>query len=398
MKKLMNSWRNWVLLLIQIIIPVTFISITILIVRTWGGSRDLPELPLNLNTYEPTLTTVQFDPTVFASSIESRIFENYRDQFSLKTRDRAELDVISEDMSGHYLNKSRQFLSRVNNRYLFGVTIESPNITVWFNNQPYHSSPVSLSLLHNAILKTVSGRDCTIKVANKPLAYRTESRMMMLQAGNNLGFQLSFNIGFAMAFVASFFIIVYIKERVTKAKLLQFVSGINVVMYWLTAFLWDYFTFVLIALLMTITIGVFQEDGYSTLEQLGRIYFVFIMFGFAVLPFIYIFAFLFNAPASGFTKMSIIFIFMGVAMYTVVFSMRFEGFNLKHVAETLTWIFLAVPHFALMNAMSNINMVNVLTDVCRRQCDIMNVCGPALCDINPTCCSEFYFAMRNIFN
>lgn len=394
----MNSWRNWVLLLIQIIIPVTFISITILIVRTWGGSRDLPELPLNLNTYEPTLTTVQFDPTVFASSIESRIFENYRDQFSLKTRDRAELDVISEDMSGHYLNKSRQFLSRVNNRYLFGVTIESPNITVWFNNQPYHSSPVSLSLLHNAILKTVSGRDCTIKVANKPLAYRTESRMMMLQAGNNLGFQLSFNIGFAMAFVASFFIIVYIKERVTKAKLLQFVSGINVVMYWLTAFLWDYFTFVLIALLMTITIGVFQEDGYSTLEQLGRIYFVFIMFGFAVLPFIYIFAFLFNAPASGFTKMSIIFIFMGVAMYTVVFSMRFEGFNLKHVAETLTWIFLAVPHFALMNAMSNINMVNVLTDVCRRQCDIMNVCGPALCDINPTCCSEFYFAMRNIFN
>jgi ATP-binding cassette, subfamily A (ABC1), member 3 len=41
---------------------------------------------------------------------------------------------------------------------------------------------------------------------------------MMLQAGNNMGFQLSFNVGFAMAFVASFFVIVYIKERVTKVN------------------------------------------------------------------------------------------------------------------------------------------------------------------------------------
>lgn len=398
MKKMMNSWRNWVLLLIQITIPVTFITITIVIVRTWGGSRDLPKLALNLNTYEPTLTTVEFDPTAFASSIESKIFENYRGQFSVNQRHRFELEVIRSNMTEHYLSKSMQFLSRVNNRYLFGVTIESPTITVWFNNQPYHSSPVSLSLLHNAILKTVAGRDCTISVANKPLPYRTESRMMMLQAGNNLGFQLSFNIGFAMAFVASFFIIVYIKERVTKAKLLQFVSGINVLMYWLTAFLWDYLTFIIIALLMTITIGVFQEDGYSTLEELGRIYFVFIMFGFAVLPFIYIFAFLFNAPASGFTKMSIIFIFMGVAMYTVVFSMRFDGFNLKHVADTLTWIFLTVPHFALSNALSNINMVNVLTDVCRRQCEILGTCGPALCAANPRCCGEFCFVSKVNFS
>lgn len=180
------------------------------------------------------MTTVKFDPTTFATSIESQIFENYRKQFATEQRDRFGLEVISGDMVDHYLNKSQQFLSRVNNRYLFGASIESPNITVWFNNQPYHSSAISLSLLHNAILRTVSGRQCSISVSNKPLAYRTESRMMMLQAGNNLGFQLSFNIGFAMSFVASFFIIVYIKERVTKAKLLQFVSGINVVMYWLT--------------------------------------------------------------------------------------------------------------------------------------------------------------------
>lgn len=390
-KKVLHSYRNWLLLLIQTIIPVTFITITIVIVRSWGGNKDLPRLELTLTSYNPTITTIQLDHTAWVDSIESKIFENYREQFTNFTRDTHGFDIIKEDMIQHYLRKSKEFLSRVNSRYLYGVTIDKPNITVWYNNQPYHASPISLGILHNAILKMVSGKKVSIAVANKPLPYRTESRMMMLQAGNNLGFQLSFNIGFAMAFVASFFIILYIKERVTRAKLLQFVSGINVLMYWITAFLWDFLIFLVIALLMTITIGVFQEDGYSTFEQLGRIFFVLMMFGFAVLPFIYIAAFFFNAPASGFTKMSIIFIFMGVAMYTVVFSMRFEGFNLMHVADTLTWIFLTVPHFALSNAFSNINIVNVMTDVCARQCDMMGICGDKLCEVNSRCCSKLKF-------
>ena len=396
-KKILNSWRNWVLLLIQIIIPVTFITITIVIVRSWGGNRDLPQLDLTINTYNPTVTTVQLDTAIPASEIESKIFESYREQFKDLPRNNFELKVINDDMVEYYLNKSNEFQARVNKRYLYGVTIVKGNITVWYNNQPYHTSPISLSILHNAVLQAVSGRNCSITVSNKPLAYRTESRMMMLQAGNNMGFQLSFNVGFAMAFVASFYVIVYIKERITKAKLLQFVSGINVVMYWMTAFLWDYILFLVIAFLMTLTIGVFQENGYSTFEELGRLYFLFIMFGFAVLPFIYISAFFFNAPASGFTKMSIIFIFLGVAMYTVVFSMRFDGFNLKHVADTMTWILLAVPHFALSNAMSNINIVNVLTDVCKKQCEIMGTCGDVLCGINPTCCSKLNKYFDSIF-
>jgi ATP-binding cassette, subfamily A (ABC1), member 3 len=66
----------------------------------------------------------------------------------------------------------------------------------------------------------VSGKSCSISVSNEPLPYRAETRMMMLQAGNNMGFQLSFNIGFAMAFVASFYVISYIKERITKVIIL----------------------------------------------------------------------------------------------------------------------------------------------------------------------------------
>lgn len=90
--------------------------------------------------------------------------------------------------------------------------------------------------------------------------------------------------------------------------------------------------------------------------------------------------------------MSIIFIFFGVAMYTVVFSMRFDGFNLKDLADTLTWIFLAVPHFSLSNALTNLNLINVFKEVCDQQCNLLGICDKkAQCDFNPRCCSKFTF-------
>jgi ATP-binding cassette, subfamily A (ABC1), member 3 len=157
----------------------------------------------------------------------------------------------------------------------------------------------------------------------------------------------------------------------------------------MSGFLWDFLIFMLISLLVTVTIAVFQEKGFSTFQELGRIYFLLIMFGFAVLPFLYIAAFMFQSPASGFTKMSIIFIFFGVAMYTVVFSMRFEGFNLKDVADKMTWIFLAVPHFSLSNAFSNINLINVFSEVCDQQCKLLGICDKVKqCQVNPRCCSK----------
>ena len=129
-KKILNTWRNFILFIIQILIPISYVTITIVIVRSWGGNKDLPNLELSLNTYQPTHTTIQFDPTVWADSIENKIFENYRAQFAELSSDAKSWEVITGDMNEHYLEKAKQFLIRMNKRYLFGATIEKPNITV----------------------------------------------------------------------------------------------------------------------------------------------------------------------------------------------------------------------------------------------------------------------------
>lgn len=53
--------------------------------------------------------------------------------------------------------------------------------------------------------------------------------------------------------------------------MLQFVSGVNVLIFWVTAIIWDYFTFILTSIILIATLAVFQEDGWSTFAELGNV-------------------------------------------------------------------------------------------------------------------------------
>jgi hypothetical protein len=50
-------------------------------------------------------------------------------------------------------------------------------------------------------------------------------------------------------------------------------------------------------------------------------------------------------------------------MFTIVFTLRFEDFDLIDEAEIMTNMFLVFPHFALSDAFSNVNIVNTVRSV-----------------------------------
>ena len=391
-KKRTHSLRNWPLLLSQVIIPVIFITLTILTVTVFASSNELPQLDLAIETYGQSVTTAEFNLTAHSNnSMESRIFKNYQQEFNSFNSKRFKLEVIGSSMQQHYISLSKQFPSRVNKMYLFGTTISDAKATVWFNNRGFHTLPISLSLLHNAILRTVSGRNVNINVSNKPLPFKAKSRLFFMTSQNQLGFHLSFNISFSLAFAAAFFVILPVEERRTKSKLLQFASGINKFLYWFSGFLWDFFQFTVVALCMTFTIAIFQENGYSTFHELARIFFVFLVFGFAVLPLIYISTLMFKDSASGFMKLSITFIFFGAAIFMIVFTMNLEALNLFNAASTLTKYLLVFPHFNVAEAIKNIHVINGMARACQVTCKLSGACKNVeeLCKIKPECCSEF---------
>jgi ATP-binding cassette, subfamily A (ABC1), member 3 len=69
-KRMYHTYRNWVLYLLQNIIPVIFLVLTISIVRTWRGNDDLPPFKLNLEQYNPTVTLMQSDGNMTSDSFE----------------------------------------------------------------------------------------------------------------------------------------------------------------------------------------------------------------------------------------------------------------------------------------------------------------------------------------
>lgn len=96
-----------------------------------------------------------------------------------------------------------------------------------------------------------------------------------------------------------------------RSKLLQFVSGANVLTFWLTAYLWDMFTFLITAILLVITFGIFQEEGWSTAIELSRVFLILFAFIFAILPVTFLASKFFKEPADGFSIMSLIYIVTG---------------------------------------------------------------------------------------
>lgn len=90
-----------------------------------------------------------------------------------------------------------------------------------------------------------------------------------------------------------------------KAKLLQFVSGVNVFTFWITSFLWDYLTFMFTVALLICTLVSFQEEGWSTAAELGRTSIILLLFGFAMLPMMYIGSMFFTVPSTGFVRMTL---------------------------------------------------------------------------------------------
>lgn len=174
-KKFLYSIRNWILLLIQFVIPAFFVVMTMLTDGLTGGNRDLPELPISFETYLETVTVLERG-TFATGSIAENIYNNFMTIVD-GLPDEHELNLTSMPFEEAILAQYKESMSRTNLNYMVGATI-GENITAWFNNQGYHTAPLSINLINNAILRSATGKSgVAINVVNKPLPFNTGARV-----------------------------------------------------------------------------------------------------------------------------------------------------------------------------------------------------------------------------
>lgn len=112
-----------------------------------------------------------------------------------------------DNMRSYLLRLTKQNQVVVNRFYMVGCEVLTNGVTAWFNNQPYHSAPLALNLVHNGLVKSMLGNDFSISVTNRPWEYSSEAKSQQVTLLGRLGLMLGLNVTYAMSIVSAFFVL-----------------------------------------------------------------------------------------------------------------------------------------------------------------------------------------------
>ncbi|TMS01206.1 ATP-binding cassette sub-family A member 1 [Larimichthys crocea] len=112
------------------------------------------------------------------------------------------------------------------------------NVKIWFNNKGWHSIGAFINVMNNGILRAnlPEGRDPNkygISAFNHPLNLTKEQLSQVALVTTSVDVLVSICVIFAMSFVPASFVVFLIQERVSKAKHMQFISGVQPLLYWI---------------------------------------------------------------------------------------------------------------------------------------------------------------------
>ncbi|KAH9498375.1 ATP-binding cassette sub- A member 3 [Bulinus truncatus] len=324
MKRALHTVRNKLVTITQLVVPVFFTVMGLVVLKTLPSFTDMPSLRLVTDVYGQN-----YIPYAYRSDNMSQMAKSYAQQFESHSSS-ITINVNKEqndsDIIRFLAHKGVDGIGIYNLRYMvaasFNETLPSmkSSAIAYFNNQAYHSIAVSLAAMFNGLLKYfTNSSEYNIETFNHPLPRLTTDKIQDAVDGKDFtGFTLAFNLSFGMAFLASSFVLFLVKEKTAKAKHIQFVSGVHAVNFWLSTLCWDLINFIL------------------------------------------------PLPSTAYVWITMFNIITGVATLLVVVILSIPQIGLEDVSIVLEWIFLAVfPNFCLSQGIFQFYQNYQNLDICR---------------------------------
>lgn len=314
-KKLIHTWRNRAVTLVQLLVPVIFTILALTVEKTLPKQEDEPSLLLNLKDF-PNSVAMYSSKSAFPES--TSMAADYANSIRSQGYQVSKYDKTPNDFDNFIIEKTTEIGQAFFKRnYIVGGLFDIGNattgsITSYFNGDPLHASAISLTNTMNALLKHYTDSTHSIKTTNFPFPRPlNESSRGIGYATRGTGFTIAFCMLFGLAFLSTSFIIFLIKEKVTGAKHLQKVSGVSSYAYWMSNLVWDLLNYQVPILLIMVCFAAFQTQAYTGDSRLGLVYAMFFLYGWACMPFVYIFYYVFKTPASGMVAGSLLNILTG---------------------------------------------------------------------------------------
>ncbi|RXN25823.1 retinal-specific ATP-binding cassette transporter [Labeo rohita] len=247
------------------------------------------------------------------------------------------------------------------------------NVKVWYNNKGWHAMVSFMNVANNAILRAylpphANPSEYGITAINHPLNLTKEQLSEVTVLTTSVDAVVAICVIFAMSFIPASFILYLIQERVTKAKHLQFVSGVSPLVYWVANFFWDMINYtVSTAMVVGIFVG-FDKKCYTSPTNLPALVALLSLYGWSVTPMMYPMSYMFNVPSTAYVSLSCINLFIGINSSAITFILELFENNrsLLMFNEVLKKVLLVFPHFCLGRGLIDMAMNQAVTDVYAR--------------------------------
>lgn len=351
LKKAAYSWREWKMVAAQVLVPLACLTLALLATNYSSETFDEPMLKLTLGEYGRTVVPFSVPG---ASRLGQQLSEQLKDMLQAEGQEPRE---VLGDLEEFLIFRASVEGGGFNEQCLVAASFrdvgERTVVTALFNNQAYHSPATALAIVDNLLFQLLCGPRASITASNYP-----QPRSALQAAKDQFnegrkGFNIALNLLFAMAFLASTFSILAVSERAVQAKHVQFVSGVHVATFWLSALLWDLLSFLIPALLLLVVFKAFDVHAFTRDGHLADALLLLMLYGWAIIPLMYLLSFFFSAAATAYARLTVFNILSGVATFLVVTVTRIPAVKLEELSRTLDRVFLVLPNHCLGMAVSS---------------------------------------------
>ncbi|XP_044750000.1 phospholipid-transporting ATPase ABCA1-like isoform X2 [Coccinella septempunctata] len=333
-KKYLVAVRSWMTEIMKTLLPLLYIFLVVYSTSSGDNSKDEGYREFSLADYDNPITLVD----------GSKVAKQYED---LLNSQQQKYEVV-DDVGAVAENMTIKDLDLIKYTYLIGASYDDTiqAAIAWFSNEPLHTVPLTLQMMMNSF---IPDRSFQLNFINYPLPKRkTDEDILIQEITKSINSIMA--ISLAAAYVGNFYVMFNIRERMCQAKHLQFVSGINVYIFWLISFIADFITYLIPSIAIIIAFSILQPKGLASFESLSYLALIMFDFGVVVMPFMYVCSYLFTVPSTGYSR-----------MWFISFTAGFPAVFIMYILDLLDssyavikWILRIIPHYVLTEGVFDI--------------------------------------------
>ncbi|XP_074276823.1 ABC transporter A family member 1 isoform X2 [Silene latifolia] len=340
-KRAISARRDQKTIVFQLVIPAVFLLFGLLFLKL-KPHPDQQSITFTTSNFNPLLqggggAPIPFDLSfpiskVIASHIDGGWIQEFKPSpYRFPDSEKALSDAIKAagpSLGPKLLSMSEFLMYSLNQSYQsrYGAIMMddenddgSLSYTVLHNSSCQHAAPTYINMMNSAILKfSASNDNMTIQTRNHPLPL---TKSQHLQRHDLDAFSAAIIVTIAFSFIPASFAVPIVKEREVKAKHQQLLSGVSILSYWVSTYLWDFISFLLPSSFAIALFYIFGLDQFVGIGCICATIMLFLEFGLAVASSTYCLTFFFSDHSLAQNVILLVHFFTGLILMVISFIM-----------------------------------------------------------------------------